>query len=337
MWALLLCCASMAAPQSAPQGQPGPGTLTGIVIDETGTAVAGATITWSSQGTSTANRAAAAADGQFSLSPVPAGSYRLTVSSPGFASQTISGELADGAVVQLPPIRLRLAFDAISVNVTPTVEEVAERQIKEQEQQRMLGVLPNYYVAYTHDAAPLNARQKFELFEKSILDPADFAFTGIMAGMQHVRNDYPGFGRGASGFAKRYAAFYGTVFTRSAIDGALLPSLLKQDPRYFYRGTGSTSSRIGYAVATAVIRRGDNGHWQPNYSTILGGLAAGALTNFYYPAQDRRGIRLTLENSAIALATSAASHLAQEFLFQKVTTHARRPARPTVPGAPAKP
>jgi hypothetical protein len=199
---------------------------------------------------------------------------------------------------------------------------VAEQQIKEEEQQRVLGVLPNYYTVYRDDAAPLTARQKFKLFRASILDPADFAFTGIVAGAQQLRNDYSGFGREESSYAKRYAAFYASVFTRGAIEGALLPSVLKQDPRYFFRGTGSTTSRMGYAISTAVVRKADNGHWQPNYSGIFGSLAAGALTNFYYPAQDRRGIRLTLENSAFALGTSALAHLAQEFLFQKVTTHA---------------
>jgi hypothetical protein len=139
--------------------------------------------------------------------------------------------------------------------------------------------------------------------------------------VQHVRNDYSGFGGGVSGYGKRYGAFYATIFTRSAIDQVLLPSLLKQDPRYFHKGEGSTKSRIGYAVATAVVRKGDNGHWQPNYSGIFGSVATGALTNYYYRAEDRKGFRPTLKYSGIGLALSATAHLAQEFLFQKLTTH----------------
>jgi hypothetical protein len=114
-----------------------------------------------------------------------------------------------------------------------------------------------------------------------------------------VRNDYSAFGPGAGGYARRYAAAYGNVLRRSMITRVVLPSLLKQDPRYFYKGTGSTKSRIGYAISRAVIRKGDNGHWQPNYSEILGGFASGVLSNLYYPAQDRKGVRLTFENAAI--------------------------------------
>jgi uncharacterized lipoprotein YbaY len=324
--AILLCCASPAAPQSAVDGQPLRGTITGSVTDETGAAIAEATVTWSQDGTSASMSVATGVRGAFSFPLVPSGSYRLAVSSPGFASQIVTGIVTADGTSQLPPIQLRVAFDTISVDVRPR-EVIAEEQIKEQEQQRVLSVLPNYYVVYRDDAVALTAKQKFQLFRKSILDPADFAFTGIVAGVQQLRNDYTGFGRGASGYAKRYAALYASIFTRASIDQALLPSVLKQDPRYFFRGTGSTMSRIGYAIRTAVVRKADNGHWQPNYSGILGSAGAGALTNFYYPAENRRGLKLTLESSAIALGTSAAAHLAQEFLFQKVTTRARpRPA-----------
>jgi hypothetical protein len=326
LWVMLLSCAGAAVAQSV-GGEPArPGTITGVVTDETGTAIGGATVTWSHEATSVTMKVATGMDGRFSLSPVPFGAYQLTVSSPGFADQTVSGVLSADGTSQLPPIRLRLAFDAISVNVVPT-RVLAERQVRQEEQQRMLRVLPNYFVVYDHDAVPLTARQKFQLFGKSITDPADFAFTAIVAGVQQMRRDYSGFGLEESSYGKRYAAFYASIFTRSALDSAVLPSLLRQDPRYFYKGTGSTASRIGYAIGTAVVRKGDNGHWQPNYSNILGGLAAGALTNVYYPSQDRRGIRLTVENSGIAIATSAAGHLAQEFLFQKLTSHSRPAAR----------
>jgi hypothetical protein len=315
----------MATPQAAGDGQPMEGVITGVVVDDTGAAVIGATISWSQEGTAEIV-VTTGDDGQFAFSRVAAGPYRLTVSSPGFANLTLSGTLSTGGTSRLPPIRLTLAFDTVSVDVTPMIV-IAERQIKQEEQQRVFGVLPNYFVVYGGDAVPLTRRQKFELSRKAILDPVDFAFTGIIAGVQQVRNDYSGFGQGASGYAKRYAAFYATIFTRSAIDQVLLPSLLKQDPRYFYKGTGSTPSRIGYALETSVVRKGDNGHWQPNYSGIFGSLATGALTNYYYPAQNRKGIRLTLENSAIGLATSAAAHLAQEFLFEKLTTRSEQPSQ----------
>jgi hypothetical protein len=105
------------------------------------------------------------------------------------------------------------------------------------------------------------------------------------------------------------------------IGSAILPSLLKQDPRYFYKGSGSKRSRILYAIANSVICKGDNGHWQPNYSNVLGNLAAGGISNLYYPAQNRNGAALTFENAAIGIGATAAANLVEEFLMRKLTTN----------------
>lgn len=218
---------------------------------------------------------------------------------------------------------------SLSIDVKATRVEEAQQQIKEQEQQRLFGIMPNFYVSYLPDAAPLNTRQKFELSWKSRLDPVQFGVVGFVAGIQQARGDFAGFGDGAEGYAKRYAAAYGNILTRSLITQVALPSIFKQDPRYFYKGTGSTPSRIGYALSRTVIRKGDNGRWQPNYSGIFGSLASGAVSNLYYPAEDRKGVQLTLENAAIGLGGAAIGHLAQEFLFKRLTSHSsptRNPA-----------
>jgi hypothetical protein len=142
--------------------------------------------------------------------------------------------------------------------------------------------------------------------------------------VQQWRNDYGGFGDGASGYAKRYAAAYATVWTRSLITQVVLPSVLRQDPRYFYKGAGSKRSRALYAMSRSVIRKGDNGRWQPNYSGILGSLASGAMSNIYYPEEDRRGARLTLQNTAIGIASEAIRNVTQEFFYARFTSRHRR-------------
>jgi len=217
---------------------------------------------------------------------------------------------------------------SISVDVRPTTVEQAQQQIEQQETQRLFGVLPNFFVSYLPDAAPLTARQKFELSWKSRVDPVQFGVVGIVAGIQQARNDFSGFGGGAEGYAKRYAAAYANTLTRTFITRVALPSLFKQDPRYFYKGTGSRKSRVAYALSRAVIRKGDNGRWQPNYSGILGSLASGAVSNLYYPSENRRGARLTFENTAIGLGGAAVGHLAQEFLFKRLTSHSRQSTAP---------
>jgi hypothetical protein len=213
--------------------------------------------------------------------------------------------------------------------VVPRVE-IAEEQIKEEEKQRVLGFVPNFYVSYVPDAAPLTSKQKFELAWKTTVDPVTFVLTGAVAGIQQANNVFSGYGQGAQGYGKRYGADYADSVTSIFIGSAILPSLLKQDPRYFYKGSGSTRSRFLYAIANSVICKGDNGRWQANYSNVLGSLAAGGLSNLYYPAQDRNGAALTFENAALEIGASAAANLLQEFVLRKLTPNFRNhdPAKP---------
>jgi carboxypeptidase family protein len=299
------------------------GAVSGAIADDTGTPIAGAKVTLTTAG-GTRRDAATGANGRFTFIDVPAGPFRLTASAHGFAEQTTSASVTAGEAAELPEIRLRLAANAVAIDVTPSVVEIADRQIKEQEQQRVFGVVPNYYLSFNPDAAPLNARQKFRLSWKTRTDPLQFGFVAIVAGVQQVRNDYGGFGDGASGYAKRYAAAYATAWTGTMVTRVLMPTVFRQDPRYFYKGTGATGSRLVYAMSRSVIRKGDNRRWQPNYSGILGSVTSAAISNFYYPEEDRRGARLMLTNTAIGIAGSAVGHVAQEFLYARFTSRGHR-------------
>jgi hypothetical protein len=183
----------------------------------------------------------------------------------------------------------------------------------------VLGVLPNFYVSYIPNAAPLTPKQKFKLATMTVIDPFTFVFVGGAAGVQQAQDHFRGYGQGAEGYGKRFGAGYADTVSGTFIGGAILPALLKQDPRYFYKGTGSKALRFLYAIANAVICKGDNRHWQPNYSNMLGSLAAGGISNIYYPAQDRNGVGLTFENAALGIGGSAVSNLFQEFVIRKLT------------------
>jgi hypothetical protein len=268
-------------------------------------------------------------DGRFSFSDVPPGSFHLTITSAGFAAQTFAGNLRSGENYVVPQIVLPIATASTEIRVVPSQIEVAEEQIKEEEKQRALGFIPNFYVSYVPNAAPLTPKQKFELAGKTIVDPVTFGLTAAIAGLQQANRNFSGYGQGAQGFAKRYGAAYADTATSTLIGSAILPSLLKQDPRYFYKGTGSKRSRFLYAVANSVICKGDNGHWQANYSSILGSLAAGGISNLYYPANDR-GAGLTFENTLIGIGATAAANVLQEFVIKKLTPNAPNhpPAKP---------
>jgi hypothetical protein len=302
------------------------GSISGMVTDEAGTPVA-ATIRVSGDANWTFETVAGAG-GRFAIVRVPPGRVQVAVTAPGFAAETIAIVLSADERSELPPIRLRLAFDAVAVDVTASQVELAEQQIKEQEQQRVLGVIPNFYVSYLPNAAPLNAAQKFKLSWKATIDPMQFVGVAAIAGIEQARGQFPGFGDGWDGYAKRYAAAYATESTQRLFSRVIMPSLFRQDPRYFYKGEGSVRSRIGYALSRAVIRKGDNGHWQPNYSSVLGSFAGAVVSNFYYPEEDRRGAGLMLQNVGFSLTAAAVGNLAQEFLFDKFTRRARHNRQP---------
>jgi hypothetical protein len=298
------------------------GRISGTIVDQSGAVVAGVLVRLSREDQSSDQEALSDDDGQFSFASVAPGPFRLTISSPGFATQSSPGNLQPGENRLVPQFTLAVATAMTEVRVVPSRMELAEDQIKTQEKQRVLGVIPNFYVSYDHHALPLVPRQKFELAWKTSVDPVTFGVNGVIAGIQQARNDFSGYGQGSQGYAKRYGATYADFVAGTFIGSAILPSLLKQDPRYFYKGSGSRRSRILYALANSVICKGDDGHWEANYSSILGSLAAGGISNLYYPAKDRNGAALTFENALIGMGESAAINIFQEFFIRKLTPNA---------------
>jgi hypothetical protein len=303
-----------------PQAQ---GSISGTVVDPSGAAVGGARVGLVRGDRSAKLETLSDDDGQFSFKNSALGPFRLTITAAGFAATTLSGTLHEGEDYNAPRIALALATEKTEVNVVVPRVEIAEEQVKEEEKQRVLGFIPNFYVSYVPNAAPLTSKQKFELAWKSTLDPVTFLLTGAIAGAQQANNTFSGYGQGAQGYGKRYGADYADAVTSTFIGSAILPSLLKQDPRYFYKGTGGVRSRFLYAIANSVICKGDNGRWQANYSNILGSFAAGGISNLYYPPQDREGAALTFENAAFEIGASAAANILQEFLIRKLTPNAR--------------
>jgi hypothetical protein len=295
------------------------GSISGIVLDATGALVAGASVKLTREDATSILEVASNEDGRFSFANIAPGRFLLTITLAGFAAQTFSGVLNAGEVYTVPETSLTIATAVTEVRVVPNLTAEAQLEIREQEKQRVLGVIPNFYVSYVPNAAPLTPKQKFELAWKTTVDPVTFGLNGAIAGIQQAQNDFPGYGQGAQGFLKRYGASYADLATETFIGGAILPSLLKQDPRYFYKGSGSKRSRFLYAIANAVICKGDDGRWQANYSGILGSIAAGGISNLYYPAQDRNGAALTFENALIEVGETAAANLLQEFVVRRLT------------------
>lgn len=311
-------------------GQKLPGSISGTIVDQSGAVVVGARVRLTEEDQSLNQEVLSGNDGQFSFANIAPGPFQLTITSEGFETQISSGILRPGEIYIVPWMPLAVATEKTEVQVGLSQTEVAEEQIKVEEKQRVLGVVPNFYAIYIPGAVPLTPKQKFKLAGKTAVDPFTFVFAGAFAGIEQAQNRFSGYGQGAQGYAKRFGARYADTVTGTFIGEAILPSLLKQDPRYFYKGSGSRGSRILYAMANAVICKGDNGRWQANYSNILGNLAAGGISNLYYPAKDREGAELTFETGLIGIGATAAANLFQEFVIRKFTPKGpnHEPAKP---------
>lgn len=305
--------------------EPADGAIRGTVADASGSVVVSAVVMLHA-GAANPHTTVTDGAGEFHFSAVEPGSYTITIEAQGFADWK-SGNVVLGADEKavLPPVVLQVATASTKVDVGLMQQELAVEQVKAEEKQRLFGVFPNYFVSYEPNAAPLSVAQKFHLGWKTLIDPVTIASSAITAGIEQARNSYHEFGQGMEGYGKRFGADYVDTVNGVIIGGVLMQSVFHQDPRYFYKGNGSARKRFLYAIATAFVCKGDNGHWQPDISDVLGGLAAGEIATLYYPASSRVGLRL-FHNVLLGFGGRAAGNLAQEFLFRTLTTHVPKTA-----------
>jgi len=267
------------------------------------------------------------ANGEFGFVKVLAGSYLVVVNAKGFAPFTSVEFLArDQQLYELPDISLSVAAASMEVTVRPT-DLIAAEQIRAAEKQRLVGVVPNFYTSYIYDAAPLTWKQKFSLAVRGTFDPVAFIGVGFAAGIEQANNSFAGYGQGASGYAKRYAAKFVDGRSSDLLTHAVFPTLFHQDPRYYYQGSGSFKSRLMHAVGSAFVTRSDSGRTEPNYSYLLGDVSAAALSNLYYP-EANRGAHLIFTNAAVGLAGRVGGNLIREFLSKRLTPNVTGDGRP---------
>ena len=148
---------------------------------------------------------------------------------------------------------------------------------------RLFFALPNFLtVENASRFPPLTARQKYGVVTRSAFDPVEFVWYGALAGISQAQNSEPGFGQGAEGYGKRYGAYFADGTIENFFVGAIFPSMLHQDPRYFQSGQGSFWHRSGYAVSRIFVTRTDSRTNQFNYSEIVGSALASAISTYSY-------------------------------------------------------
>ncbi len=223
--------------------------------------------------------------------PIPQAALQAATPVPPAQPCTASQPAADNATPASPTNACPPAADA-----KEQTREEAERELKVEEKQRLLGVMPQFQVVMGGKAVPLTGGEKWRLALHSAIDPFYIGWAFVIGGgYGELVDSHTGYGWGPAGYFKRVGSTYADNVNGALIGNALLPQLLHQDPRYFRKGTGSIKSRFLYAAASTFICHGDNGKWQPNISNVLGNYVSGAISNAYYPANER-GMALTFEN-----------------------------------------
>jgi hypothetical protein len=258
--------------------------------------------------------------GEFVFARLPPGKYRVTLDDTA-AQLAVPAEvdLAPGQQYRFPSLVAQL-LSRTTVNVLATEAEIAQAQVQQQEKQRVLGFVPNFYTTYIWDAAPMAPKLKFQLAFKSIVDPMTFVATAAIAGVEQKHNTFPGYEQEAEGYARRFAATYADTLSHRLLASAVFPSVFHQDPRYFYQGSGSVRSRFFHAVLSTLICKGDHGTWEPNYSQFAGAFTAAGLSNVYRSPSDRQA-GLTVRNGFIILGGNAVTNVLREFLSRELTSN----------------
>ena len=323
---LFFICAFRGFAENVDRPESGRGSISGTVLDINDGVVPGATVVLECHNPCKGESTIAGDTGAFEFTNVSLGTpYEIAVSASGFkkwASPPIV-LTSEHSTYLLTDARIRVDDAANSVTVYASQEQIATAQVRLEEQQRVLGIIPNFYVVYdSKNAVPISTKLKFQLAMKVSTDPVTIAGVAAFAGIQQAGGT-PDYVQGAKGYGQRFGAAAAGSFSDILIGGAVLPSLLHQDPRYFYQGTGTTSSRLRHALLSPFITRGDNGRPQINFSSLGGDLASSALAETYYP-DSNRGPRLVFGNFAIGTGDRMLSAVVQEFVLRRLTPAAKR-------------
>jgi len=196
-----------------------------------------------------------------------------------------------------------LASSALLVSPVSAQQEPQSQQVRSSEavaaapgtsqpatsNDRLFNLLPNFLTLEDAGQRPsLTARQKFKVVARGSFDYVIFPWYGLLAGISQAENSEAGYGQGAAGYGKRYGAAFADSTIEGFMTGAILPSLLRQDPRFYQSSNGRFLHRLGYAMSRIVITRSDSGGEEFNYSEIFGSaIAAGISTYSYHPHSDR--------------------------------------------------
>jgi hypothetical protein len=193
---------------------------------------------------------------------------------------------------------------------------------------RLFFTIPNFLtVENAHEAPPLTVGQKFKVVARSTFDYVEFPWYGVLAGISQAENSEAGYGQGAAGYGKRYAAFFADGTIENFWVSAILPSALHQDPRFYQLGGTGFWHRTGYAVSRIFVTRSDSGHSQFNASEIFGSAIAAGISTYTYHPRDERTLSNTTSVWGSQVGYDALTYILKEFWpdIRRRLTHKKTP------------
>lgn len=308
------------APKTPAQTQP-TGVITGTLENPSGQPLPNAPLRIFGTALVQAIASRTDAQGHFRITGLNAGTYHIQASARDYLTATSPLiVLGQGEVYHLDITEIPLPKSTTTVTVYASTVALATAQVHQEEKQRVLGIVPNFFTSYQPNPAPLTAKLKLKLTLRTIRDPFIFGVAAAVAGLEQEQNIYPGYGTGWSGYGKRFGASYADSNISRIFGEGIYPALFHQDPRYFYKGTGSFGSRLWYALRSSVVSKGDNGHWQPGYAAVLGDFTAAGISNVYHSPQDR-SLGITMRDGGILVAGDAIENVLREFLSKSLTSN----------------
>ena len=295
------------------------GIIVGTAIDVNGDPVPNAKVELKTLDSNDPRVVTTPESGAFEFRDVPSGvPYEIIIRAQDFSDWASSSTpLEPGQFKIVTGIKLEIRPEVTRIDVTYDPVQVATEQLKIEEHQRVFGIVPNFYVSYEKHPAPLTAKMKFQLALKTSTDPVTAVGVLFVASARQA-GDSLKYGQGWDAYGKRVGVTAADGFSDIMIGGAILPSLLHQDPRYFYQGTGTNGSRFRHAMFSPFVTRSDSGKSMPNYSSLGGDLSSAGLSNLYFPKANR-GVGLVFGNFAVGTAERIGTSLVQEFILGRFT------------------
>ena len=218
----------------------------------------------------------------------------MTLAAPGMQAQQpllLAGTSSSASLPDAPlPTNEVQADQTAGQGGTATAgqTQAAGGYVQGKQTKRILGIVPNFRaVSADQKLPPQSVKEKFTTTMQDSFDYSAFIFVGVQAGAAQASNSYPEFHQGAAGYARYYWHTFADQADENTWVEFILPAALHQDSRYYTLGHGGVIKRGAYSFSRVLITRKDSGGETANVSEILGAGTASAISDLYYPSEDR--------------------------------------------------